>query len=140
MVNDAKLPAALAALRFVAFGRLIVRFRIVVVPVVAPSVTEVPAPPIFKTLALVLKRFAVAWVVVRLPPFTATLPSVVISPVAPVKEKWVAVMLPAPRLSALTMCASDRSIPLVIVPPPVEVTAIPAGKVLEALPLSTLMS
>lgn len=56
-------------------------FLIVVVPEVAPKVTVVAAPPMLRVVALALKRFPVAAVVVTEPPLTATLPEVVTLPV-----------------------------------------------------------
>ena len=52
-----------------------------VVPVVAPRLRVVAAPPIDKLVALVLNNVAVAFVVVRSPPFKARSPDDVISPV-----------------------------------------------------------
>ena len=43
----------------------------------------------------------------------------------------------APSDNALTIAASERSKPLVIAPPPEEVTLIPAGSVFDAFLLST---
>ena len=77
---------ALVAARVVAFGRLIVVPRIFPVAVVAPKVYVVAAPPILRVVALALKIFPVDCVVVMLPPLTATLPAVVISPLDPVIE------------------------------------------------------
>ena len=53
---------------------------------------------------------------VKSPPLTAISPAVVIRPVAPATEKLVAVMSLAPSDKALTISASDRSMPLVMVP------------------------
>ena len=54
-----KLPLALLALTCVALGREIIAFLIVAVPLVAPILTPVAAPPILRPVALVLKRFTV---------------------------------------------------------------------------------
>ena len=58
-----------------------VALLIVAVPVDAPSVRAVAAPPILRVVAVVLKRFAVACVVVIEPPLTARLPPRVVRPV-----------------------------------------------------------
>src|SRR5882672_9946508 len=121
----------------VAFGRDNVALLIVAVPVAAPRESVVAAPPTFNVVAPVLKRFTVVEVVVSEPPFTAILPAVVMLPVAPAIEKLVAVTSFAPSESALTIVASERSSALVIAPPPVEVTLIPDGRVLDAFLLST---
>ncbi len=78
MFNASKFAVACNALIVVAFGRESVAFRIVVVPVVAPIVIAVPAPPIFNAVASVLKTFAVPDVVVMSPPLIARSPDVVI--------------------------------------------------------------
>ena len=54
------------------------RFRVLltdVVPVVAPTLSVVASPPIFKVVAVVLRRLKLAEVVVKLPPFAAILPA-----------------------------------------------------------------
>ncbi len=53
----------------------------VVNPVVSPSEITVASPPMFKVVALVLKREAVPAVVVMSPPFNAKSPADVMSPV-----------------------------------------------------------
>ena len=53
---------------------------IVVVPVFLPMLTAVAAPPMLRVVAVVLKRLAVAAVVVRAPPLSAIFPTVVIAP------------------------------------------------------------
>ena len=62
---------------------------------------------------------------------TATLPAVVILPVEPVMVKWVAVILPVPMRRALTILGLERSIALVIWPPPVDVIARAVGRVFD---------
>src|SRR5579884_1964291 len=118
-----------AALMAVAFGRAKVALLIVAVPVAAPKAKVVAAPPTLTVVAFVLNRLPVVLVVVTEPPLAATFPAVVILPFDPVIEKLVAVTSLAPKDRALTIAASDRSIPLVIAPPPVEVTLIAAPKV-----------
>src|SRR5258708_18567662 len=124
----------------------------VAVPELAQRLRVVAAPPTFNVVAPVLKRLPVAAVVVREPPLAAivpelvmfpvavTVPEVVMLPVPPAIEKLVAVTSFEPRDKALTRAASERSMPLVIAPPPEEVTAIPDGRVLEAFLLSTRIS
>ena len=63
------------------FGRVTVALLIVAVPVVAPKVRVVAAPPIFKVVAPVLKRVALVFVVVRSPPLIAISEPAVTSPV-----------------------------------------------------------
>jgi len=128
--------AALPALIAVAFGSEIVWFLNVAVPVVAPIVSVVAAPPTLSVVAPVLKTLAVAAVVVNEPPFNAAFPLLVISPLVPLTEKLVPVILPVPIAIALTILGSDRSSAVVIAPPPEEIILIPAGKVLEAFWLS----
>ena len=52
-----------------------------VVPVVAPRLSAVAAPPMLRVVAPVLNRFAVEAVVEIVPPFTARLEAAVTSPV-----------------------------------------------------------
>jgi len=47
-------------------------FLMVVVPLVAPSVKLVAAPPMFSVVAVLLIRLNVLWLVVMSPPYTAT--------------------------------------------------------------------
>src|SRR5579884_2826505 len=120
----------------VALGKEIVAFLIVAVPVVLPIFTAVAFPPKLTVVGVVLKILPVAAEVVTSPPLTATSPAVVMSPVDPAIEKLVAVTSLAPSDRALTIPASDRSIPLVIGPPPEVVTLRPAAKVLVLALLS----
>ena len=60
---------------------LIVGLLSVRVPVVAPIAIVVPAPPMFRVVAVELRRLNVVWLVVRSPPFIATSPVTVVSPV-----------------------------------------------------------
>ena len=59
-------------------------------------------------------------------PLAVTAPEVVMSPVEPVIEKLLAATSFAPKLNALTISESDKSIPLVI-PPAADCTFIPAA-------------
>ena len=88
----------------------------VVVPLPAPKLKVVAAPPILKLVALVLNKVAVALLVVKSPPLTATSPEVVMFPVAPVIDQEVALTSLAPKANAVTISASDKSIPVVIPP------------------------
>ena len=99
----------------------------VVVPVPAPMVKVVAAPPMARVVALVLNREAVSEVVVKSPPLTAMSPAVVIRPDEPVTEKLVAVMSLAPSDRAFPICSSDKSMPVVMVPAS-DWIRIPAGK------------
>src|SRR5579863_3908358 len=114
-----------------AFGNARVVLLMVVVPEFLPILTAVAAPPMLRLVAPVLNMLPVPAVVVMEPPLTATVPAVVILPLEPVIEKFVALTFPAQSERALTMCESERSIPVVIAPPPVEVIARPVGRVLE---------
>lgn len=109
----------------VAFGKERVRLLMAVVPVAAPILTVVASPAMFSVVAEVLKMLAEAAVVVIFPPFTAMSPPVVIFPLLPVIEKFVAVMLLAPRDKALFISVSERSRALVI-PPAADCILIPA--------------
>jgi len=129
--------AAFAALIAVACGRERVALLMVAVPVVAPRVRDVAAPPILRVVAPLLKRVALVEVVVRAPPLSAKLPAEEILPVVPVTEKLVPEILPVANVIALTIAGSERSRALVMAPPPDEVILIPAARVLEALALST---
>ena len=100
----------------VALGRVRAALLIAAVLDVAPRVRVVAAPPMFKVVAVVLKRFAVVLVVVRLPPLIAKLPDVVASPVNPVMVKLLPMILLSPNDIALVISVSDTSIPLVIPP------------------------
>src|SRR5258708_35525295 len=129
-----------AALIAVAFGRESVPLLMVVVPEVAPILMEVPAPPTFNVVAPVLKRLPVTAVVVMDPPLSVKFPALVILPLVPLTEKLVPAISLVPIDMAFTKALSVRSMPLVIAPPPEEVTLIPAGRVLEAFLLSTRIS
>ena len=61
ITKESRVATALPAVKAVAFGRDSVRLLIVAVPVAAPSVNVVAAPPIEREVALVLKRVAVAF-------------------------------------------------------------------------------
>ena len=124
------------AVRDVAFGSESVKLLIVAVPVDAPSVRVVEAPPIFRVVAVELRRLNVVWLVKISPPLTLRSPPVVISPLAiivplveifpfdPVSVKLAEVMSFDPRERALTISGSDRSRALVI-PPADDWTRIP---------------
>ena len=124
----------------------------VAVPVVAPRLSVVAAPPILSVVAFALNRFPVEVVVVSEPPLAARLPLDVILPVAnrvplveifplePVIEKLEPTKLEAPRAIPVVMCESVKSIPVVMVPPPVDVIFNPAGNVFEAFALSIWIS
>ena len=114
MIAESIVVTALAALIAVAFGNAKVRLLMVAVPEFLPIVKVVAALPRFIVVAPLLKRLPVDAVVEIVPPFTATLPEVVILPFEPLMEKWVAVILPVPMRSALTILELDRSIALVI--------------------------
>ena len=88
----------------------------------------VATPPIFKVVAVVLKIFPVALVVVIDPPLTATLPLVVILPEEPVIEKFVPNILLVPEDKALVMFTPEASMALVI-PPAADCILIPEGSV-----------
>ena len=74
------------------------------------------------------------------PPLTATVPALVTFPVPPSTEKLVPAILDAPRLIPVTICELDRSIPVVIAPPPEDVIAMPVGSVLDVALLSICKS
>ena len=59
-VNTLKLPVACVASTVVALGKEMVAFRMEAVPVVAPRVKVVAAPPTERLVALVLNKVAVA--------------------------------------------------------------------------------
>jgi len=120
----------------VALGRLKVRLLMVAVPELSPKVRLAASPPIVRSVAPVVKMVAVAAVVVKSPPLTATSPLVVILPVPPVILKLVAVTSLAPRARALTRSVSERSIPEVI-PPAAAWTLIPAARISLASRFST---
>ena len=109
----------------------------VAVPVVAPRVKAVAAPPTLRVVAPVLKILAVVAVVESVPPFTATFPDVVILPEVPVIEKFVPIMLPVPTDSAFVIFPPERSIPVVIPPPPDEEIFNPTGNAKLVLALSS---
>jgi len=110
----------------------------VAVPVVAPRVKAVAAPPTLRVVAPVLKILAVVAVVESVPPFTATFPDVVILPEVPVIEKFVPIMLPVPTDSAFVIFPPERSIPVVIPPPPDEILkAVGSTRIVSALLIST---
>ena len=113
----------------VALGKEMVALRIVAVPVVAPRVRLVAAPPIFNVVAVVLNRLAVPAVVVSDPPLKAPLPAEVTLPVPPATEKLVPVISLAPSAIALPISGSETSIAVVIAPPPEEVILRAVGKV-----------
>ncbi len=106
---------AKAALIAVAFGRESVALFIVAVPDDAPRFNVVAAPKALTVVAEVLNTVAVPFVVVRSPPFAAMSPAVTF-PEAPATEKFVPVMLFAPKAMALTISASERSNAFVIRP------------------------
>ena len=122
---------ALLALTAVAFGKERTPFLMLAVPLVAPMVRLV-APSAKLTVVAVtsLTKLKVDWLVLIVPPLTAKVPSVERFPFEPVREKWVAVMLPAPRAKALVMLASERSIAVVTTPLETPATFKPIGKVL----------
>ena len=68
---------ALAVIKPVAARALLT----VVVPVEAPKVKVVAAPPTWRVVAVALNKLAVVLVVERVPPLTATFPAAVTSPV-----------------------------------------------------------
>ena len=113
------------ALNAVALERLTVALFIVVVPVVAPILTLVAAPPMLRVVALVLNTVAVPVpVVVISEPLTAISPEVVMFPELPAMEKKVPLTSLAPKARAVAILLSDRSIPVVIAPP-ADVTFMP---------------
>ena len=89
---------------------VIARFalRIVVVPVVAPIVTAVPAPAKFTVVAVVLTRLNVVAVEERVPPFAETVPvadNVVNAPVDAVPAPIVVLFI-EPEVAPLTVMLS----------------------------------
>ena len=70
------------ALKVVAFGKVTVALLILAVPLVAPRLSVVAAPPTLRVVAVVLNKLAVVWVVVSEPPLTATLAAAVTLPVS----------------------------------------------------------
>jgi len=103
-----------------AFGATTLVLLMVVVPVVAPILSVVAAPPMFKVVAVVLKRLAIAVVVVRDPPLAAMFALEVILPVA----KTVPLVVILPELATvklvplmrLVKLVPTKLIPLVIAP------------------------
>src|SRR5579885_2293835 len=101
----------MSALSCVAFGReMIWLLRVVVLAAwFLPRVIVVASPPILKEVALALKRLAELLVVERVPPLTARLPEVVMSPEDPVILNLVAVTLVAPKEREVSMVEEERS-------------------------------
>src|SRR5579884_1888200 len=81
MDAESMVAKAEAALMAVAFGKDKVAFLIEAVPVAAPIVKVVAAPPTLSVVAVALNRLPVVAVVVIEPPLTARLPAVVTLPV-----------------------------------------------------------
>jgi len=79
----------------------------VVVPVVAPMLSVVAAPPMFKVVAVALTRLKVVAVVVRSPPLTAKSPEITVLAllmvVVPVLAPMLSVVAAPPRLRVVTV-------------------------------------
>ena len=126
------MAVAEAAESKVALGIDKVALLTVAVPVAAPKLRAVAAPPTFTVVALVLKRLPVPAVVESVPQLTATAPEVVILPFEPVIEKLVAVTLVAPNESEVSMVDEDRSRAVWTCPPVVPRTLIAVGRARSA--------
>ena len=100
IVTELKLAAAFGALMVVALGSERVRLLMDAVPVVAPIFNVVAAPPMFKVVAVVLKRFPVVAVVAIVPEFAFTLPVNVDTPVTPRVPPSVVAPVPTEKVLA----------------------------------------
>ena len=96
-------------LRVVAFVPVMVGLAIVSVPVAAPKLREVAAPPRFKVVAVVLKRLWVAEAPTRVPLFIVVVPpfelpmfTLVVDEAAP----------PVPRFNVLVVDAAVDPVPI----------------------------
>ena len=93
IATESKVAAAFGAVNELALGKLMVALLIVAVPVFAPMVTAVAAPPILSVVTVVLNRLPVVWLVSIVPelalmlPPALMVPSVAILPLLPVREK-----------------------------------------------------
>ena len=109
-------------------------FLIVVVPLVAPSVRLVAAPPMFSVVAVPLIKLNVLWLVVMSPPLTATsadavilfvtdsVPPSVVAPELTFNVPVDSMSMPSPFLNCTSPVASELPDPPVIVMLPVSVS------------------
>ena len=94
----------------VALAKLTVALLIVAVPVAAPKLSVVAAPPMLREVAIVFSKLKDVWVVVRSPPLIAVSPEVVMFPVAPAIDQLVPDRSFSPAERAVTRSASETSI------------------------------
>jgi hypothetical protein len=103
-------------------GVAMVGLRRLSVPVVAPRVTVVAAPPTFNVVAVVLIRLKVVWLVLRVAPFTASVPAKVAAPALSMVNLVVEFV---PSVSALAPVVRTLRAPALVT----------SGVVVEVLPM-----